>query len=127
VKVLVFALLLLSSGTWAEWTRVADDDTAAGYVDLATVRKQGNSVKMWSLLDYKTIQRREGGPPYLSLTTQFEYNCYEQRSRMLALTVYSENMGRGEVVIAQTFADRPWEAVQPGTRSEMIWEIACKQ
>ena len=120
-------MLLLCVPAWAEWTRIADDEAATGYADSAKIRMQGNTVKMWSLLDYKAVQQREGGPPYLSLTTQFEYECAEKRFRMLAVVVYSANMGRGKVVIFQAMPEEPWKPVQAGTRSEQLWEIACKQ
>ena len=128
MKRFVFALcwLLLCVPAAAEWTRLDDSDTAAGYVDLATVRKQGNTVQMSSLLDFKSVQRKDGRP-YLSLTVEFEINCEEQRSRILAVAAYSGNMGEGEVVLEEPFADRPWESVRPQTRLDVLWQIACKR
>ena len=44
MKLLIAALLaVFSTNVLAEWTRV-DDDT---YVDLSTIRKSGDRVKMW--------------------------------------------------------------------------------
>ena len=128
MKRFVFALclVLLCAPAAAEWTRLDDNDTAAGYVDLATVRKQGNTVKMSSLLDFKSAQRKDGRL-YLSLTVEFEINCEEQRSRILAVAAYSGNMGQGEVVSAEPFADRPWESVRPRSRLDALWQIACKR
>jgi hypothetical protein len=124
-KLPAFVLLLLSTSTWAEWTRIDNDDAVAGYVDLATIRKQGHTVEMSSLLDFKSVQRKDGRP-YLSLTVEFEINCDDHRSRILAVAAYSGNMGQGEVVITETLADRPWEPIRPRSRSESLWQIACK-
>ena len=120
-------LLLLCVPAWAEWVRVADDEAATGYVEPATIHMQGNTVKMWSLLDYKAVQQREGGPPYLSMTTQFEYDCAEKRFRILAIVMYSANMGRGKVLSFQAIPEERWKPVQAGTRSEQLREIACKE
>jgi hypothetical protein len=49
-------LLLLSSGqTYAEWmmATTAQDGTMDGYVALATTRRKGEIVKMWSLYDHR--------------------------------------------------------------------------
>jgi hypothetical protein len=45
---------------------------------------------------------------------------------MLAVVVYYANMGRGKVVIFQAIPEGPWKPVQAATRSEQLWEIACK-
>jgi len=128
MKCLVFglSLLLLCAHAAAEWTRLDDNDAAAGYVDLAAVRKQGDTVTMSSLLDFKSVQRKDGRS-YLSLTVEFEINCEEQRSRILAVAAYSGNMGRGELVMAEPLVDRPWESVRPRTRLDALWQIACKR
>jgi len=124
--VLAVSWLLLCVPASAEWTRVDDNETVSGYVDLATVHKQGNTVTMSSLLDFKSVQRKDGRL-YLSLTVEFEINCEEQRSRILAVAAYSGNMGQGEIVMAEPLVDRPWESVRPRTRLGSLWQIACKR
>jgi hypothetical protein len=49
-------LLLLSSGpVYAEWVSIGDTDSGMMvYVDPDTIRRKGDLVKMWLLLDYKT-------------------------------------------------------------------------
>ena len=124
-KLLAFAPLLLSTSTWAEWTPIDSDDAVVGYVDLATIRKQGNTVEVSSLLDFKSAQRKDGRL-YLSLTVEFAIDCHDHRSKILAVAAYSRNMGEGEVVLAETPADHPWESIRPRSRSESLWQIACK-
>lgn len=120
------SLLLLCAPAAAEWTRLDDNGTVAGYIDLATVHKQGNTVTMSSLLDFKSVQRKDGRL-YLSLTVEFEINCEEQRSRILAVAAYSGNMGQGEIVMTEPSVDRPWESVRPRTRLDSLWQIGCKR
>lgn len=93
-------LLFLSTPAWTEWTQVGNAaDAAFGtYVDLATIRKTGNTVKMWSLLDFKTAQRTADGHTYFSGKTQDEYDCDGKRSKSLSFSLHSGRMGRGRLL-----------------------------
>jgi surface-adhesin protein E len=48
-------------------------------------------------MDFQTTQTTPS-PPYLSGTSHREFDCTEERVRLLALMVFSGNMGSGEVV-----------------------------
>src|SRR5215475_3430036 len=52
----VVLLLLTALRAWADWTVVASSADADVYIDVTTVRKRGNMVKLWALMDYKTAQ-----------------------------------------------------------------------
>ena len=58
MKKLLLTLLLaaVSSSAMAEWVYVAKnkEGTYAVYADPTTIRKAGNTVKMWGLDDHKT-------------------------------------------------------------------------
>jgi hypothetical protein len=123
---LLITLLVLSSGpVYAEWVLVSGDDEAGRtvYVDPDTIRSKGNLVKMLSLIDYKTIQII-AGDSLLSIQRQNEYDCAEERTRMLAFTWFSGNMGSGQVVHSDSDEDK-WKPVAPDTVAEALWKIAC--
>jgi hypothetical protein len=68
-------LLLLSSGPVnAEWVEVGGYDRLTSYTDTATIRRKGNVVRMWDLIDFKTVQT-SAGKPYLSVKAVREYDC----------------------------------------------------
>lgn len=96
---LMMLLAVMSSSAVAEWVPVVGNETvgATAYADPATIRKTGNKVKMWDLLDYKTAQG-DAGMQYMSMKAQTEYDCKEEQSRPLYLSFHSENMGKGKVV-----------------------------
>jgi len=49
----------------AEWVEVSEGDSVTVYADPSTIRKKGNTVKMWSLFDYHTPQQLlSGGRSY---------------------------------------------------------------
>src|SRR2546425_775145 len=127
---LLITLLVLSSGSvHAEWVAVEKNNELAGimtvYVDPDTIRRKGNLVKMWQLYDYKTIQT-VAGDSLLSIKRYNEYDCTEERTRMLAYTWFSGNMGSGKVVYS-TPDEQQWEPVIPRSINRTLWNVACSK
>jgi hypothetical protein len=125
-RLLIFTLLLLSSApAYAEWVKVGDGDEAGKtvYVDPATIRRNSNLVKMWQLYDYKTVQT-VGGIRFLSAKEQWEFDCAEERSRVLALKEFSGNMGSGTMVDTNSQVGN-WIPDTPGSTGRTVWTVAC--
>ena len=124
MKKLAIFLLLVSSASWAGWKSVGEDNAAASYADPATIVRSGNTVKLWSLLDYKTFQRMvEVG--YFSQKALVEYDCAEGKTRTLSLSLHAEHMGEGKVIYEDT-SPHEWEPVFRETSTAVLWNIACK-
>ena len=79
--------LLVSSGpACADWMSFgASDSETTVYADPATMRREGDLVKMLVLFDFKTKQTK-ADVSYLSAKAQMEYDCGEQRYEGLAVT-----------------------------------------
>ena len=125
---LLITFLVLSSGpVYAEWVLVSGDDAAglAVYVDPATIRRNGNLAKMWQLYDYKTVQT-VAGDSLLSIKRFNEYDCTEERTRMLGYTWFSGNMGLGTVAYSTT-EKLQWEPVAPRSINHTLWKVACNK
>jgi|SRR6185295_7873976 len=124
---LLITLLVLSSGpVYAEWVEVLKNQTDATlYVDSDMTRRKGNMVKWWDLLDYKTVQT-VAGISFLSAKTQREFDCAEEQIRILAMTYFSGNMGRGPVVFSDS-TKNDWEPVEPESRGYTMWKVACSK
>ena len=122
--ILTMLLAVLSSSAVAEWIEVGGNETTAIYADPATIRKMGNMVKMWHLLDYMNTRGIEGFKPYISVKVQDEYDCKQERTRTLAISLHSGNMGEGEVLGTST-APGNWRPVPPDTLVETLREFAC--
>jgi hypothetical protein len=110
---------------YAEWVLVSGDDEAGltVYVDPDTIHRKENLVTMWGLIDYKTIQII-AGDSLLSIRRQNEYDCAEVRTRMLAFTWFSGNMGSGQVVHSDSDEDK-WIPVAPESIGQLLWKRAC--
>jgi len=122
---LIALMLLSSSPAYAEWVAVGGNDQIGmtTYADPGTIRRKGNLVKMWQLNDFKTVQTVEG-TSFLSTKKQREFNCAEERTRILAATQFSGNMGTGEVVWRNA-NEQKWEPVVPESIGQTLWEFTC--
>ena len=128
MKKLLITLILavVSSSAMAEWVFVGEDAhrTINIYVDYNTIRKTGNMVKMWSLYDYKTVMSL-AGYKYLSQKLQNEYDCQEEKSRIIVNIYYDRNMGGRAISPLSRYTPDVWVSVPPGSVNEHILKIAC--
>jgi len=125
-RLIVITLLVLSSSpAYAEWVKVSDSDEAGMtvYVDPATIRRNRNLVKMWQFYDYKTVQT-VAGIGFLTVKEQWEFDCAEERRRVLALTEFSGNMGSGTEVYTNSEVGK-WQPVAPSSIGQLLWKFAC--
>lgn len=123
--VLVLALFLTTSETYAEWVEIDGSISFNSYVDPDTIRSKGNLAKMWTLNDHRTNQTTQG-KSHLSEKLQIAYDCAEEQFRVIAVYLYSGQMGSGEIVLSFT-AQTGLEPVMPGTIANTKWKFACKR
>jgi hypothetical protein len=128
IKKLSLALILaiVSSGVMAEWENVGagSGNAFTVYVDRATIRNLGQTVKMWYLVDQKTVQKLSLIEPFLSSKLHVEYDCNAEKYRTVYFLHYSKKMGAGKVV--HTANDvQDWAPIPPGSVIELLSKIAC--
>lgn len=117
-------LLALASGSaLAEWVEFARNDDFTGYVDSSNASGVDETVKVWSLLDYRTT-KTNAGRKFQSVKARYEYDCGKKQSRKLFSSIHSENMGEGEVVDS-SYKVGNWEPILPHSILEAVWKIAC--
>ena len=127
----ILVMLCVESAAFAEWVFFGTTDEGATklYVDNDTIRRKGVTGKIWALYDYSNVQShyKDGsGDKYLSLTVQTQFDCAEERSRLLALRFYAGHMGAGEVIHNDSDV-RQWEPVGPGTVNQALSHLVCRQ
>ena len=123
-KLTLLLLLMVSTSVFAEWTVVGGVDGMTAYADSDSIKKKGTKVKMWSLFDYKTVQKFDN-LSYLSSVTRNEYDCEEETRRMLDLHWYSGNMRQGDIVYSNTNIKRESKSIIPESTIEVLFKIAC--
>jgi len=127
LSVLIMVLVLSSRPAYAEWKLVSGNDATklTVYVDRDTIRRNGNLATIWQLYDYQTVQT-VAGDSLLSFQRHNEYDCTGERTRMLAYTWFSSNMGRGRVVY-KTAEAQPWASITPRSIEHTLWKVACSK
>ena len=134
---LITLLFLSSVPAYAEWVVVEKHYLSPGlqtlYVDPDTIRREGNLVTLWQLIDFKWMQGNAGmgrlgfGPHrFLSTKTHKQFDCAEKRLRLLAFTEFSRRMGTG--IPADGYVDKGnWIPVERESINQALWEFACSK
>jgi hypothetical protein len=126
---LITLLFLSTVPAYAEWVAVEKDYLLPGlqtvYVDPDTIRREGNLVTLWQLIDFKTMQGNgRGAHRFLSTKIHKQFDCAGKRLRLLAFTEFSRRMGTG--IAANGYVDKDnWLPVEPASINHALWEVAC--
>lgn len=112
---LTLCLMFAAAPARAEWVKIGTTNMAVHYVDMATVRKDGNLRRVWALQDM--VEASEAG--VRSIRTLQEYDCEQQRFRYLAVAAHSGPMGGGWIVASHEMRDR-WTV-----RTSAIGKLVC--
>jgi len=127
---LTLMLAIVSSSVMAEWVLYGfSNGSKKGiiitvYADPATLIKSGNMVKMLSIFDYNKAQKDPNSPSFMSVKRQEEYDCKEEKKRLLYADFHSENMGKGDIVFNED-ATSKWTRLVPKSVSQSLGEVAC--
>jgi len=111
-----------------EWTAIGTgrDQAVAYYLDFQSMRKRGQKVRVWELLDFDAPQMvGESKDKYLSSKLQIEFDCDLRQSRILSLYLYEGSMGSKRVVYSKSYASSAWEHVPSDSVEKELWNSAC--
>ncbi len=126
---LVALLFLNTVPVCAEWQAVEKDYLRPGlqtvYLDPESIRREGDLVTMWQLIDFTWMQGNPRGPTrFFSTKTRKQFDCAEKRLRLLAYTEFSHHMGIGIAINGYVNNDN-WLPVEAGSISYALWEVVC--
>ena len=109
------------------WTVVSKMSMSGGnailYADLATIQNKDSVARMGSLVDFESEQETQG-VRFLSSKLNKEYDCKKEQWRIFSSSVFSKNMGGGQIVQSDNDPDE-WKPVEHGSLAKTEWEIAC--
>jgi hypothetical protein len=127
-KLTLLLLLIVSTNVLAEWTSVGSNDNGniTFYIDYGTLKKKGNKMKIWTLINYKIVQKLESYS-YLSSLSHEEYDCEEETVRTLDSYRYSEEMKQGDIVLSSTNIKEEPFSIIPESVYDFKFKIACSK
>ena len=125
-RALLLLMLLFAGSVQAEWLWLGRNEDFRIYVDPQLIKKNGDLVQIWQLMDFTSAQWEDARTVVWSIKNLIEYDCSQPRSRTLVGEAYSEQMGAGRKVASDKLPDPTWEDVAPGGTAEKVRQIACK-
>jgi len=118
----LFVSAAISSPTFADWARIAENTTGnTFYVDFQKIRQTDGYVYFWLLNDYGS--ESEWG--YLSSTAYVQGDCNLFRYKNLTWSIYKQPMGVGDNPASIKPPDE-WLHPSSNQSDEIILEIICK-
>ena len=122
---LISLLMLISNSVWADWVEVQSTSSGINfYIDFASVKVEGTKRKAWELKNFSTLQS-VGGYDYWSMRSRVEFDCKDERYRILTLTAFSKLNADGNALMTH---DEPtkWVDLAPYTAGLNILKMVCK-
>lgn len=128
ILLLVVTVLLLSEKpSYAEWVFVTTDGKGnTMYWDADSIRRKGNIANVWVLLDTSTVRETIEGVPFRSSRTLHQVDCGKERFRVVAFTLFSGNMGSGQLVASSQYM-LGWERVRSEGSARRLLKLVCEK
>ncbi len=128
--ILFTVLILAHRPVRAEWVaideRYQSHPLQTAYIDLSSIRREGNVVQLSALIDWKAMQGGRSPTRFYSTKLTKQFDCAERQVRTLAATDFDGHMGMGEVIGGSGYSSEGhWVAIEPGTLNQGLWEAAC--
>ena len=119
-RLFLVTILSVPLVAWAEWIPASDSNEATTFLDPSSVRYDGVFRKVWTLQNLK--QRHKDGE--LSRRMRDEYDCKQERSRVLSATFHSGPMATGEV-LERLIEPGSWLDIVPSSHAAVIFKYLC--
>ena len=117
---LTLLALSFSASVAAAWVEVFETKEGAFFIDPETIRSKGHFRKVWVITNMKK-QVVDGAQSY---RVQWEYDCKEERSRVLYMSGHTKHLADGDMLFSSSDPQK-WEPTPPDTPDALIRELVC--
>jgi len=132
---IAFLLVLLIFSTkpfaWSQtskWEQAAEDSQAVYFIDMNSLRRQGDEVIFWQMKDLKTQDwNKVVNKGLKSVAMRFSANCQEGSMTLLSYAEYEKNMGLGSVVASSTINRSKPIYYVPGSVGARVVHWVCRR
>ena len=127
MKKLLLILSLFSMTAHAEWKIDGFADNYVSYIDYSRIKTEGKYKSMWYLNDFKSSMTTSSGKPYKSSVGKYIIDCRDSKQQRVAVYLYSEQMGKGEVVLTENnqIIESEWKYPPPNSIGDKYMNTAC--
>ena len=127
LHLLMLAVFLSITGQcFGEWKLNGYNNNLDSYIDNSRIKNEGLFTSMWELRDYKSAQTSASGKQYKSSLGKRIIDCQGLRYQTVALSLYSEQMGNGQIVGQASYQikESDWEN-SPGSTGALLIAKVC--
>ena len=122
--------IITDGSVYAEWVALEGHYQShplhTVYFDPDTVHREGHTVVLSALIDWKTMQGGRAPTRFYSTTLTKQVDCAERRVRTLTSKDFYGHMGTGEVIGGgRHMGEGQWVAIESGTINHGLWKAAC--
>ena len=121
---ITLGLLVICAPAHARWENVGLYTAGIYYVDTASVVREGETRRLMSLLDYRSLQSSSEGKKYMSIRTQLHIDCRTETVRTLHLALFAGPMASGALVESGGMLHE-WMQILPDTPMHQIMHKVC--
>jgi hypothetical protein len=115
----------MSQGGWV-FRAVGADGSWATFSTEHQMKRSGHTVTVWLRQEYPEPQRSADGDVYVSDVEKIQYDCAKAKAQVMLAIYYSQNNLAGNQLTEEADPKQAaWDAIVPGTQSEIIFRWAC--
>jgi hypothetical protein len=119
-------LVLTSMAHAADWSSIGLYEQGTFYIDRDSLTRDGNTRKVWTMLDYRQPQTSHQGKAYRSTRSLLQFDCRDHRVKTLSLSRHTGTRLQGDTLTSEgVIAD--WQPIPADTpMAKMAW-VVCGQ
>jgi hypothetical protein len=110
----------------SDWVSLGLADHATYGIDRASIEKDGQLRRVWTMLDYREPQKSSQGKTYLSSRALMEMECAKHQVRTRSMSLYSGHNLGGEALTSEGIFDQ-WQAVPPNSPVTTMFKVVCER
>ena len=113
----------LSPANAADWAAVGLFEQGTFYIDRDSIAREGETRKVWIMLDYRQPKTNSHGQAYRSTRSLQQIQCKTQQVKTLSLAFYKGTRGAGDVLSSEGVIQE-WQPIPPDSvLAKMAWTV----
>lgn len=127
MRFLIFLAVLLSFNAHGQsWEQVVESESGTIYsYDTSSIKRDGDIVTFWELVDYK-VPLKSRNLLVVSSKTRVIQDCKNNRFKVAELMDYDSPRGMGKIVNVQLSGQTNWYQGESGSVNDALRERVCK-
>ena len=109
----------------SDWVALGLGDLGTYGIDRASIEKNGNLRRVWTMLDYREPQKSAQGKTYLSSRALMEMECAKKQVRTRSMALFSGHNLGGDALTSEGIFDQ-WQAIPPHSPVATMFKVVCE-